>query len=214
MDWLSPASAVGQRRRHSISSPWTLLSDLWQLPIMLVAETFPQRGRQSPTWLDHGPAYARRRDDRWGCRTHGVPASALPHHLIRSVLNAGLYVYGCLSKRSMEIRSSNRYGLTWEKEKGEETRSLEVGTVVMASGHPWRGKRGGGMQPDVVLLQRIFIALLDICLNMGVCVVLLVFTVYRYFNLQLRITISSSLLVNDTPSYLLARYLIYSLEAS
>ena len=55
--------------------------------------------------------------------------------------------------------------------KGEETRSLEIGTVVMASGHPWRGKLGGGMWADVVLLQRIFVEVLDICFNMGVCVV-------------------------------------------
>jgi hypothetical protein len=85
--------------------------------------------------------------------------------LSTQVLNAGLYVYGCLSKRSMEIRSSNRYGLTWEKEKGEETRSLEIRTVVMASGHPWHGKQGGGMRADVVLLQHIFVALLHMCFN-------------------------------------------------
>jgi len=55
--------------------------------------------------------------------------------------------------------------------KGEETRSLEIGTVVMASGHPWHGKRGGGLRADVVLLQRIFVAVLDSCFNTGVCVV-------------------------------------------
>jgi len=118
-DWLSPASVVGQHRRHHISSPWTLLSYLWQLPIMLAAETFPgEGGSLLLDWTMDPPTLAAKMTGEGAELTLLRPPSCRTS-LSTQVLNAGLYVYGCLSKRSTEIRSSNnRYGLTWEKEKG------------------------------------------------------------------------------------------------
>jgi len=84
-DWLSPAFAVGQRRRHRISSPWTLLSYLWQLPIMLAAKTFPREGGSLLLdWTMDPPTLAAKMTGEGAELTLLRAASALPHHLIHS----------------------------------------------------------------------------------------------------------------------------------
>jgi len=107
-DWLSPTFAVGQRRRHRISSPWTLLSYLWQLPIMLAAKTFPREGGSLLLdWTMDPPTLAAKMTGE-GAELTLLRPPPCRTTLSTQVLNAGLYVYGCLSKRMGGGRKKKR----------------------------------------------------------------------------------------------------------